>query len=113
MNRKCKKLKTVEPIIKPRKSDMLARPQFSRYSVPRRRKEVRKFPHISSPLDVDATGEVLLGSVVAGPVGALMGLGSAILRTFAHMGTETVERIRDTAEKTRKLKKKKPAERTS
>ena len=113
MNRKCKKLKPVEPIIRPRKSDILVRPQFSRHPIPRRRREIKKFPHISSPLDVDATGEVLLGSAIAGPVGALMGLGSATLRAFAYMGTETVETIRDTAEKTRKLEKKKPAEKTS
>jgi len=109
LNRKFKKLKKVERIIKPRKSDILVRPQFSRHPIPRRIKEIRKFPHISSPLDVDATPEVLLGSVVAGPVGALMGLGSATLRAFAQMGTETVKRILDTAEKTRKLEKKKPS----
>lgn len=99
MNRKCKKLKLVEPVIGPRRNDILARPQFSRHPIPRRRKGIKRFPHISSPLDVDATGEVLVGSVVAGPVGALMGLGSATLRAFAYMGTATVETIRDTAEK--------------
>ena len=110
MNRKCKKLKLVEPAIGPRRNDILVRPQFSRHPIPRRRKEIKRFPHISSPLDVDATGEVLIGSAVAGPVGALMGLGSATLRAFAYMGTATVETIRDTAEKTRELKRKKPPE---
>jgi len=113
LNHSCKKLKLVEPTIKPRKSGILVRPQFSRHPIPRRRKGIRKFPRTSSPLDIDATGEVLLGSAVAGPVGALIGLGSATLRTFAHMGTATVETIRATAEKTRELKKKKPAEKTS
>lgn|GEM_PF-6076689 len=101
MNRKCKKLKPVEPIIKPQRSDILVRPQFSRYPIPRKGKEMKKLPHISSPLDVNATGEVLLGSAAAGPVGALMGPASATLRTFAHMGAETVKTISDTAEKTR------------
>jgi len=62
---------------------------------------------------VDATGEVLLGSAIAGPVGALMGVGSAALRAFGHMGTETVKRVRETAEKTKELEEKTLSERTS
>ena len=113
MNCKSKKLKTVERISKPRKRDILVKPQFGRNPIPRRRKEIKKFLHISSPLEVDATGEVLLGSAIAGPAGALMGLGSATLRAFAQMGTETVKRVRETAEKTREFEEKKPSGRTS
>ena len=112
MSRKCRKLKTVERSFKPRRSDILVRPQLSRHPIPRRRREI-KFSRISPPLDVDATGEVLLGSAIAGPVGALMGVGSAALRAFGRMGTETVKRVRETAEKTKELEEKTLSERTS
>lgn len=97
MNRKCKKLKTVNRVIKRRRSDILRRPQFSKTPIPRKR-EIKKFHHVSPPQDIDATGDVLLGTVVAGPAGVLIGLGSAMVRALGHMGTTTVETVRDTAE---------------
>lgn len=113
MNRKCKKLKRVKRIIESQKSDILVRPQFSKHPVSWR-KEIKKFHHTSPPIKIDATGEVLLGSAIAGPAGALIGVGSATLRTLGHMGTTTLETIRERAEETRRLEKKKPtAERTA
>ena len=112
MNRKCKKLKTEERVIKHRKSDILVRPQFSRHPIPRRKKT--KFPRTSAPKEVDATGEVLLGSTIAGPTGVLIGLSSATARAFGRIGVESLKTIRDTAEETREREKKKPtAERRS
>lgn len=106
MKRKCKKLKQTKQAIKPRKSDIMRKPQFSKKPIPRKR-EIKKFYHVSPPQDIDATGEVLLGTAVAGPVGALIGLGLATARTVGHMGTTTVETVRDTAHaRVRKLKKK-------
>ena len=108
MNRKCKKLKPVERVVKPRKSDLRVRPQFSRRPIPRRRKEIKKPHSTGAPQEVDATAEVLLGSAIAGPAGALIGLSSATARAVSHMGTKTLETIRETAEETRKREKKKP-----
>ena len=108
MNRKCKKLKPVELVVKPRKSDLLVRPQFSKRPIPRRRKEIRKLHPTGAPQEVDATAEVLLGSAIAGPAGALIGLSSATARAVSHMGTKTLETIRETSEETRKREKEKP-----
>jgi hypothetical protein len=107
LNRKCKKLKTVERVVKPRKSDIRVRPQFSRHPIPRRRKEIQKLHPTGAPQEVDATAEALLGSVIAGPAGALIGLSSATAQAVSHMGTQTLETIRETAEETRKREKKK------
>jgi len=71
LNRKCKKLKTVKRVVKPRKSDILVRPQFSRRPIPRRRKEIQKLHPTGAPQEVDVTAEVLLGSAIAGSAGAL------------------------------------------
>jgi hypothetical protein len=61
----------VERVVKPQKSDILVKPQFSRRPIPRRRKETKKLHPTSAPQEVDATGEVLLGSAIAGSAGAL------------------------------------------
>ena len=108
MTRKCKKLKPVERIVKPRKSDIPVRPQFSKRPIPRRRKEIKKLHPTGAPQEVDATAEVLLGSAIAGHAGALIGLSSATARAVTHMGTKTLETIRETAEKTRRREKKNP-----
>jgi len=108
LNCKCKKLKTVERISKPRKNDILVKPQFSRNPIPRRRKEIQKPHPTGAPQEVDATAEALLGSAIAGPAEALIGLSSATARAVSHMGTKTLETIRETAEETRKREKKKP-----
>jgi len=105
LTRKSRKLKLAERIVKPRKSDILVRPPFSKRPIPRRKK-IKKFPRTSAPKEVDATGEVLLGSAIAGPAGALIGLSSATARAVTHMGTKTLETIRETAEKTRRREKK-------
>jgi hypothetical protein len=102
LNRKCKKLKTVEHTIKPRKSDILVRPQFSKRPIPRRRKEIGKLQPKGAPQEVDATAGVLLGSAAAGPAGALIGLSAATARAVTCMGAKTLETIRETAEDARK-----------
>lgn len=104
MNLKDEKVKQA---IKRPKSGILRRPQFSKHPVSWR-KEIKKFHHTSPPIEIDATGEVLLGLAIAGPIGALIGVGSATLRTLGHMGTTTLETIRERAEETRRLEKKKP-----
>jgi hypothetical protein len=108
LNRKCKKLKPVEHIVKPRKSDLLVRPQFSKRPIPGGRKEIKKLHPTGAPQEVAATAEVLLGSATAGPAGALIGLSSATARAVTCMGTKTLETIRETAEETRKREKEKP-----
>lgn len=90
------------------KSDILVRSQFCRRPIPRRRKEIQKLHPTGAHHEVDATGEVLLGSAIAGPAGAVRGLSSATARAVSHMGTKTLETIRETAEETRKREKKKP-----
>jgi len=70
-----------------------------------RRKEMKKFHLTSPPKEVDATGEILLGSVAAGPAGALMGVGSATLRTSGHMGISVLKKIRERIEETRETEK--------
>jgi len=106
LNRKSKKLKPAERVVKPRKSDLLVRPQFSKRPITRRRKEIKKLHPTGAPQEVNATAEVLLGSAIAGPAGALIGLSSATARAVAHMGTKTLETIRETAQETRKREKK-------
>lgn len=106
LNRRNKKLKPVGHIVKSRKSNILVRPQFSKHPITRRRKEIKKLHPTGAPQEVNATAEVLLGSATAGPFGALIGLGSATSRAVAHMGTKTLETIRETAEETRKREKK-------
>lgn len=95
MNSKCRKLKTVESVIKPRKSGILARPKFSRHPV-YKRKKIEKILPTSLPIEVDVTGDVLLGLALAGPAGALAG---AMIRPFSHIGVEGIKTIQDTAEK--------------
>jgi len=107
LNRKSRKLKLAERIVKPRKSDILVRPQFSKRPIPRRRKEIKKLHPTGAPHEVNAAGEALLGSAIAGPAGALIGLSSATARAVSHMGTKTLETIRETAETARKREKKK------
>jgi hypothetical protein len=106
LTRKCKKLKTVKRIVKPRKSDLLVRPQFSKCPIPGRRKEIRKPHPAGAPQEVDATAEVLLGSAIAGPAGAFIGLSSAAARAVTHMVIKMLETIRETSEETRKREKK-------
>jgi len=89
LNCKCKKLKQTKRIIKPRKSNILKRP---RYTAP--------------PIEVDATGEVLLGSATAGPAGTMIGVGSATIRAFSHVGISGLKKIREKAEETREAEKK-------
>ena len=71
LNRKCQKLKTVERVVKHRKSDILVRSQFSRRPIPRRRKETKKSYPAGAPKEIDAIAEVLLGSAIVGSAGAL------------------------------------------
>ena len=104
MNRKYKKLKQTEPTIKPRKRNTLKRPQFCKHPIPRR-KEIKRLHNAAPPIEVDATGEVLLGSATAGPAGTLIGMGSATLRTSSHMGISVLKKIREKAEDTREAEK--------
>ncbi|MDI6905065.1 MAG: hypothetical protein QMD13_06210 [Candidatus Bathyarchaeia archaeon] len=104
MNRKCKKLKQTKRIIKPQKSNIIKRPQFCKHPIPRR-KGIKRLHYATPPIDVDATGEVLLGSATAGPAGTLIGVGSATLRTFSHMGISGLKKIRERAEETKKAEK--------
>jgi len=72
------------------------RTQFSKHLVINKKRP--RFRRTSSPEEVDATMEVLLGFATAGPVGALMGLGLATLRTLGHMGISGLKAIRERAE---------------
>lgn len=104
MNRKCEKLKQTKRVIKPRKSNILKRVQFCKRPIPRS-KGIKRLHYTAPPIEVDATGEVLLWSATAGPAGTLIGVGSATLRAFSRMGTKTVETIREKAEETREAEK--------
>jgi len=104
LNRKCKKLKQTKRVIKPRKSNILKRPQFCKRPIPRR-KGIKRLHYTAPPIEVDATGEVLLGSATAGPAGALMGVGSATLRTSSHIGISVLKKIRKRAEEIREAEK--------
>lgn len=104
MNRKCKKLKQTKRIIKPRKSNIIKRPQFCKHPIPRR-KRIKRLHYTTPPIEVDATGEVLFGSATAGPAGDMIGAGSATLRTFTHIGISGLKKIRERAEETREAEK--------
>jgi hypothetical protein len=104
-------LKTVERIVKPRKSGLLVRPQFSKRPIPRRRKEIRKLRRTGTPQEVDANAEVLLGSATAGSAGGLIGLSSATARAVTCMGTKALETIREKVDETQMQEKKLKAER--
>ena len=102
MNRKSRKLKLAERIVKPRKSDILVRPQFSKRPIPVGREGIGKLHPKGAPQEVDATADILLGSAAAGPAGALIGLSAATARAVTCMGEKTLETIRETAEDARK-----------
>ncbi|KPV63538.1 MAG: hypothetical protein AOA66_0815 [Candidatus Bathyarchaeota archaeon BA2] len=104
MNRKCKKLKQTKRVIKPRKSNIPKRPQFCKHPIPRR-KRIKRLRYTAPPIEVDATGEVLLGSATAGPAGTMIGVGSATVRTFSHIGISVLKKIRERAEEIREAEK--------
>jgi len=97
-------MKSMKRITKSRKSGILTRPQFCRHPI-QRRKKIKKFHPTAPPIKVDATGEVLLGSAIAGPVGTMIGAGSATVRTSSHMGISVLKKIREKAEETREAEK--------
>ena len=104
MNRKFKKLKQTKRVIKPQKSNILKRPQFCKHPIPRR-KGIKRLRHTAPPIEVDATGEVLLGSATAGPAGTLIGVGSATLRASSRIGISVLKKIREKAEETMEAEK--------
>ena len=101
MNHEFKKLKSMKRIPKSRKSGILTRPQFCKHPV--QRKKIKKFH--PTPIKVDATGEVLLGSAIAGPAGTIIGVGSATVRTSSHIAISVLKKIREKAEETREAEK--------
>jgi len=104
LNRKFKKLKQTKRITRSRKSGILTRPQFSRHPIPRRKK-IKKFHPTSPPIEVDATGEVLLGSATTGPAGTMIRVGSATVRTSSHIGISVLKKIREKAKEAREAEK--------
>jgi len=113
LNRECKKLRTARPVTKPRKISVLTRPQFCKHPIPTKRGKMKISPK-APPIKVNATRDVLPGSALAGPAGALAGVGSAITRAFGHIGVEVMKTIRGKAEEESKREKKNPrAERIS
>jgi len=104
LNHKFKKLKSMKRIPKSRKSGILTRPQFCRHPI-QRRKKIKKFHPTAPPIKVDATGEALLGSAIAGPAGTMIGVGSATVRASSHIGISVLKKIREKAEETREAEK--------
>jgi len=92
LNIKDEKVKRVKTPLK----NVPRRTQFSKHPIINKKRP--RFRHTSSPGEVDATVEVLLGFATAGPIGALMGLGLATLRTLGHMGISGLKTIRERAE---------------
>lgn len=97
-----RRLKNLKNAVRNPKIDVLRKPQFVEKNIPRGR-YIKKIPHTSPPIDVDATGDVLVALSNPIPIGLLtgMGVGSAIVRAINRMTVSAVETIKERAEETR------------
>jgi len=88
------------------KINVLRKPQFVEKNIPRGR-HIKKISHTSPPIDIDATGDVLVALFNPIPIGLLtgMGVGSAMVRAFNQMATSTVETIKERTEEKREPEK--------
>jgi len=91
LNPKYKKLKQMKRVIKSRKGNVLKRPQFRKYPIPRI-KRVKKLRYTTPQTEVDATG-------------TMIGAGSATVRTSSHIGIFVLKKIREKSEETREAEK--------
>jgi hypothetical protein len=103
LNHKYKKLKQTRRTIERRKGNILKRLQLGRNPIPRKR--IKRLHYTTPAVDVDATGDIVIGSAAVGPSETLIGAGSATVRTFTHTGISGLKRTREKVEETKETEK--------
>lgn len=94
--------KPLKKAIKNPRVAILRTPQFIGKNIPRK-PYIKKLPHTSPPIEVDATGDVIVALCNPVPIGLLtgMGVGSAMIRAINRMAVSGLEIIKERAEETR------------